>query len=60
MEPFAYLFIALIIAPICYGAVKIVKFFMSDTSASRYTYENVEVDGEIIEVVKDNHDTEQQ
>lgn len=56
MELSAIAFIAVVSAITVYALYKIVRFFATDNSANRYEYETVEINGEVIEKVKDRHD----
>jgi len=56
MELTAIAFITVISAIALYALYKIVRFFVTDNSANRYEYETVEINGEVIEKVKDRYD----
>jgi hypothetical protein len=53
MEAFGIFVIGITVAIFVYMIQKMVKFYLTDNSANRYTYETVIVDGEKIEKVND-------
>lgn len=56
MELTAIAIIAATSAIIVYALYKMIRFFVTDKSANRYEYETVEINGEVVEKVKDRHD----